>query len=458
MVVTDSDGRIVLVNSRAENLFGYKREELKGQPVEMLVPEELRERHLELRKDFYKSPKVRVVGREQDLYARRKDGTQFPVEIGLNPIETEEGICVLSSIMDMTEKRRAEDERQKFVSLADQSLEFIGMYDLDFKPFYVNSAGLHLVGVDNLETARRATFQDHFFPEDQSFIVHEFLPRLQREGYGKVQIRFRHFKTGEPVWVLYNMFAIYDSRGVHVGWGTVSADITERKRAEEALRESRQELRALAGRLINAEEQERKRISRELHDDLSQKLALLAFDAGGLLVTPPPSADKVHEQLFRLRGRVVELAQDVRQISHQLHPSILEDLGLSAALRELCEEFSAREGIEVLFTQEGTPAGLPMEVASCLYRVTQEALHNVRKHARTGYVRVKVDSSANGIHLVVRDTGVGFDAEASLRRPGLGIVSMKERVRMVQGEFSIYSRPGQGTEVRVFVPVSKGAS
>src|SRR5579883_617866 len=458
MIMTDSDGRILLVNSRAENLFGYRREELKGQPVEMLVPELLRERHRNARRDFYKHPHVRVLGREQDLYARRKDGTQFPAEIGLNPIETDAGIVVLSSIMDMTDKRRAEDERQKFVSLAERSLEFIGMYDLNFKPFYINSAGLHLVGVDSLEEARRFTFQDHFFPEDQPFIVNEFLPRLQREGYGKVQIRFRHFKTSEPVWVIYNMFAIYDARSAHVGWGTVSVDITERKRAEEALRESRQELRALAGRLIIAEEQERKRISRELHDDLGQKLALLAFDASGLLVNPPPSAERVHEQLFRLRGRIVELAQDVRQISHQLHPPILEDLGLFAALRELCEEFSQREGIEVLFTQEGTAEGLPIEVGSCLYRVTQEALHNVQKHARTGYVRVKVNSSAHGIHLVVRDTGVGFDAEANLRRPGLGIVSMKERVRMVQGEFSIDSRPGHGTEVRVFVPLSKAAS
>jgi signal transduction histidine kinase len=238
----------------------------------------------------------------------------------------------------------------------------------------------------------------------------------------------------------------------------VSADVTERKRAEEALRESRHELGALAGRLINAEEQERKRIARELHDDLSQKLALLAFDAGGLLVSPTPTADNVRERLVQLRTRIVELAQDVRQISHQLHPSILQDLGLTAALRELCEEFSAREGIEVLFTQDGTPEALPVEVSSCLYRVVQEALHDVLKHARTGYVQVKVHSNASGIRMTIRDTGVGFDAEGALRRPGLGIVSMKERVRLVQGEFSIYSEPGRGTEVNVFVPLAREAS
>jgi signal transduction histidine kinase len=238
-----------------------------------------------------------------------------------------------------------------------------------------------------------------------------------------------------------------------VGWATVSVDVTKRKQAEEELQQSRRELRALAGRLINAEEQERKRISRELHDDLSQKLALLAFDADSLVLAPAPSVEEMKEPLRNIQTRVVQLSQDVRQISHQLHPTILEDLGLTAALSELCEEFSAREGIEVSFEHEGVPKALPVDIASCLYRVSQEALHNVLKHAEASWVRLRVSGRPGGIHLSIRDTGVGFDPEAGKPRPGLGIVSMKERVALVQGEFSIRSQPGQGTEVRVFVPL-----
>ena len=145
----------------------------------------------------------------------------------------------------------------------------------------------------------------------------------------------------------------------------------------------------------------------------------------------------------------------MREISHRLHPSILDDLGLTAALNELCEEFSARDGVEVQFTQEAVPPAIPSEVAACLYRVAQEALHNVLKHARTDYVWVRVSGDSRGIHLSIHDTGVGFDSEAGLRRPSLGIVSMKERVLLVQGEFSIHSQPGQGTEVRVFVPLRR---
>ena len=210
----------------------------------------------------------------------------------------------------------------------------------------------------------------------------------------------------------------------------------------------------MAGRLINAEEEERKRISRELHDDLSQKLALLAFDTGGLRMKPPPSVNQITEQLGGIQARVVQLSEEVRRISHRLHPSILEDLGLTAALSELCEEFSTREGMEVLFEHEAVPRVLPVAVASCLYRVAQEALHNVLKHAHAGRARLRLSGSPRGIHLSIHDPGVGFDAAA---RRGLGIVSMKERIHLVQGEFSIHSQAEQGTEVSVFVPLAKEA-
>jgi signal transduction histidine kinase len=227
------------------------------------------------------------------------------------------------------------------------------------------------------------------------------------------------------------------------------------KMSEQAAKQSESTVRALLDRLINAQEQERRRISRELHDDLNQKIALLAFDTGGLLAMRFSSQDKIREQLSDVQTRIVELSEHVREISHKLHPSILEDLGLIAALNQLCEDFSAREGIKVMFTSEGARQAIPVEAAACLYRVAQEAMHNILKHARADYVRMSLSGDSRGIHLSIHDTGVGFDSEAGLGRPGLGIVSMKERVLMVHGDFSIHSQPGQGTEVRVFVPLPR---
>jgi PAS domain S-box-containing protein len=454
--MVDSSGKIVLTNSRAKELFGYSRQDLLGQSIEILVPESFRDSHVGLRNEFLIRPLARSMGAGRKLYARRKDGTQFPVEIALSPIETEEGTWVLSSIIDVTERTRAEEERQKFVSLADRSLDFVGMCDLAFRPFYVNNAGLRLVGLDNLEAGCAVKVQDFLFPEDQAFINNEFFPRVLRDGHAEVEIRFRHFKTGEAIWMLWNVFNVCDSSGAIVGWATVSVNLTERKRAEIAVQESRQELRALAGRLLLAQEEERKRIARELHDDLSQKVAHLAFETSNLVLATPALPEETKKSICNLQTRIAELGKDIRHISHRLHPSILEDLGLVAALSELCEDFSARTKIHVVFEQTEIPGDLPVEVAACLYRLAQEALHNVQKHARASQVQLTVSGSPEKIGLCIQDDGIGFTAGSSHR--SLGIVSMKERVRLVEGEFSIHSQPGQGTTITVIVPLPRRQS
>jgi PAS domain S-box-containing protein len=389
---------------------------------------------------------------------RRADGQYRWILDDGAPRSTGGGIFTgyIGSCIDITEKMRAEEEARKFMSLTERSLEFVCMWDLEFRPFYVNPAGLRLVGLDSVEAACRLKIQDFFFPEDQQFIINEFFPGVLRDGHGEVDIRFRHFRTGEAIWMLYNVLNILDATGGIVGWATVSTNITERRRAEDALQESRQELRALAGRLLLAQEEERKRISRELHDDLSQKVALLAFDTSSLVAAPPPTPEEMKKSLCSLQARIGGLAADVRQIAHQLHPSILEDLGLAAALHELCEEFSARNTIPASLEQGSLTEDLPLDIASCLYRVAQEALHNVQKHAHgASQVRLELHADLGSVHLCIQDDGIGLGAEAGSMGQGLGIISMKERVRLVQGRFSIHSEHGKGTTIAVCVPLPR---
>lgn len=236
-------------------------------------------------------------------------------------------------------------------------------------------------------------------------------------------------------------------------------DITEKRQATNALRESeaalrrnQEELRALAGRLITAKEEENRRLARELHDTISQRLAVLGMEVSAvqqLASCCPPISDPLRSMGEEIGG----LAQDIHQLSRQLHPSILDHLGLVAALRAECATFSKQHGIAAELILNNFPDSLSGEVALSLYRIAQESLWNVAKHAHARQVRLTVSQVDGDALLAVDDDGQGFDAIQVKEQGGLGLVSMEERVRLVNGSFSIRSHPGEGTHVEVRVPV-----
>lgn len=226
-------------------------------------------------------------------------------------------------------------------------------------------------------------------------------------------------------------------------------DISKRKSDEQAIREQREDLRRLAGRLMTAQDDERRRIARDLHDDLSQRLAFLAMDLGKLATNP--SAHELAADVRPLQLRAAEAAETVRRISHQLHPSVLDDIGLEAALEQYAEEFEQRSGISTQFNSRNMPDSLPMEVASSIYHIAQECLRNVAKHSRAETVSIDLEFRDEVVRLTIKDEGIGLDADQPDR--GIGIVAMKERAHLVNGTLSIQSQTGAGTEVSVEVPV-----
>ena len=231
-------------------------------------------------------------------------------------------------------------------------------------------------------------------------------------------------------------------------------DIGRRKYAEDALRTSERELRALAGSLLTAQEDERRSIARDLHDDVTQALALISIGLG-TMAAEPVTTDAQATRLRSLQGRVSEVSKIVRHVSHGLHPSMLEDFGLGTALEAFCEEFSRLEGLSIQFYCEADETGLTVPAAACLYRVAQESLRNARKHAQASHVMVALRNEGDRLRLSIHDNGVGVGVPSSGRRErGLGLVSMTERMRLVQGELSVSSTPGQGTDVIACVPVS----
>jgi len=226
---------------------------------------------------------------------------------------------------------------------------------------------------------------------------------------------------------------------------SVVADITERKRAEEALS-------GLNRKLIEAQEQERARIGRELHDDIGQRLAMLVIELEQLHADPLVLPEG-RSRMVELQKQTSDIAADVQSLSHELHSAKLQYLGIAAAIRGFCREFGKQRNVEIDFQTHDLPGPLSPDVSLCLFRVLQEALHNSAKHSGVRHFEVRLWGTSDEIHLTVSDSGSGFDSKAAKQGPGLGLVSMEERLKLVQGTLSVDSQAQRGTTIHARVPI-----
>lgn len=226
-----------------------------------------------------------------------------------------------------------------------------------------------------------------------------------------------------------------------------------RRRADVSLRESQRELRSLTGRLLLAQETERRRIARELHDDLNQDLALLAVHLDILGQRPPESGVEFAGQIKEMADRVKRLSSAVHDLSTELHPSKLEQLGLVAAIRGLGKELARAHGLTIEFADLPVPTSIPDDTALCFYRIAQEALRNVVKHSGARRARVELSGDEGWVSLRIADEGSGFDSGTLRGKGGLGLVSMRERLLLIGGSITIDSRPSVGTRIDVHAPI-----
>ncbi len=331
MVIVNEDGKILLVNTQAEKLFGYSREELLGEPVEMLVPGRFCSDHARHRVSYFGKPHTRPMGIGLNIYGLRKDGSEFPVEISLSPLETAEGILVSSTIRD----------------------------------------------------------------------------------------------------------------------------ITERKKAEQQILDYQAQLQNLAAELSLAEEQERRRISIGLHDDVGQTLALVKVKLSTLQKSDPSvrSAQLIKE----IHELIDQTMQSMRSLTFELSSPVLYTLGLEAALQHLGERLERQSGIRCYFEGDKHPKPLPDQTRVVLYRIVRELIRNIGKHAQAREVKIAVGRVGDEIHISVRDDGVGFDAsgvgQGFSSTGGFGLFSIQEQLKHIGGRLEVESGPGRGTRVVVVAPL-----
>ncbi len=376
----------------------------------------------------------------------------------------------VGAVLDVTEVRQAEAQlraSEERYTLFERGVND-GIWDWNILTgeHYHSPRWLEIAGANEDEAPPTdASFFERIHPDDQQR-VRQALDRHWDAGERyDVEVRLRQ-SDGSYRWVLSRGEAVRDDAGRPTRMVGALTDISARKAAEEALRrahdeleqrvqERTRELRDLSASLLTAQEDERRRLARELHDGVTQQLALVSIDVGTIAAGDLP--ESVKASLQALQAKVVQISHEVRRVSHGLHPALIEDLGLSAALEAWCEELQQAHHTRLCFTGDGGDAGLDILQASALYRVAQESVANAAKHARATKVDVTLRRAAACVELAIEDDGVGFEPGPRGPAGGMGLVSMAERMRLVNGTLRVASRPGAGTTIVAAIPVGTGA-
>src|SRR5262245_35776486 len=354
--------------------------------------------------------------------------------------------------IDITKRRQAEEallaSEQRVSLAADAANLRCWVHDLVTDQMWATQTGQNMLGWWPSRPLTFEQFMERVHPDDCQSVRRAV--QRSREDRSDYEAEYRLVVPGVGTrWVAARGRCEFDCDGKPLRMRGVTIDITKRRQAEEAARE-------LSGRLINAQEEERSRLARELHDDVTQRLALLAIDAGrGEQILSRAAGGTA---MRAMREGLIRLSEDVHALAYRLHPSILEDLGLIAALKTECERFGRAASIPVDLKAQEVPQPLPDAVALCLYRIAQEALRNVGRHARASAVQVSLRGLDGGVQLAVRDNGAGFDPAQQRDRPSLGHASMRQRIYQLNGELELESAPGHGTTVLAWVPLKEEQS
>ena len=454
IIIVDTQQRIVLFNAAAEQTFRCPSAQAIGADISRFV----RGRLLELQPLYAAEggaadAPMRRMGQHLALSGISAAGSEFPIDASVSQVQLQDTLLYIVILRDVTERKQVEAalraSEQRYRTLFNQATDGILLLDADGNVIDVNGAfaRMHGYAVDEL---LQMNLRELDTPETLELAPERLRRILSGETIG---FEVEHFRKDGTVLPLDVATSAIDIDG-DIFALAFHRDITERRRAEQDLKRSQQELRGLSKAANEALEAERRRTARELHDELGQSLTALKMDLESLRSALPPDQVELGERALAMHGLLDSTIAATRRIAADLRPLMLDDLGLAAALDWLTHNFSKHTGIATDLVIDDAVAQVPEPIASALYRITQESLTNVAKYAHASTAEIRLERDGDWVELLVRDDGRGIEAADQGKQGAFGLLGIRERVTLLGGEVAITGKPGQGSQVRARIPLA----
>ena len=452
IVTVDESQKIVIYNAAAERIFGWMRAEVSGQPLSMLIPQRLRDSHEQKLRQFGATGvSSRRMGGSARVFGLRKGGEEFPVDASISQLHTDKGKLYTVVLRDVSERVRAESEQARLAArlagLLDSAMDAIITVDDNQHIILYNRAAEKIFGWPQVQVMGHSLdmlIPARFRPAHRGHLAQFAATGVTSRRMGAQMVIFGMRRSGEEFPIEASISQLDTDEGKL--YTVILRDVTERVRAQE-------DLAALAMQAHDIREQEKGRVARELHDDLAQALSAAKIDAAWLKSNHSTSdaADAKFDDMIRMLDGAVT---STRRIAADLRPLILDDLGFLAAMDWLARSFEQRHGVRCELHTDAT-ADVSEPYATVAFRMAQESLSNIAKHARAKNVKMIVTRVDGALRIRVIDDGIGFDSTAPRKAESLGLAGLRERARLVKGSVVVTSTPGQGTTMDAYIPLAR---
>ena len=441
--ISGMDGYFKYLNPAWEKNLGYTDEELLSKKfLDFVHPDDRAKTKGEFESLATGSQTVDFENR----YTHRDGGIRH-LSWMATPLPNEERVYAVGR--DITARKQVE---RKYRTVADFTYDWEYWVNMDGTLEYVSPSCERISGYSVQEfMANPSLLRDIIVPEDRGIWDQHMNDSINDLALKEVQFRIKN-KDGDIRWIEHASRPVIDRQGSLDSFRASNRDITVRKQIEISLQASREESRLLAVKLITTQEAERARLARELHDDITQRLAFLNIEMDKLEIQDQSLSEPVKKRLRQMGDDLGQLSSDIHMISRQLHPSILDDLGLTQAIETECKNFTRLREIPIALDLDGTLQDLSKEICLCIYRILQEGLRNIAQHAKATDIQIMLSRKDDTVHFLVKDNGKGFDPTSNKKSVGMGMASMAERASLIQADIGIESHPGQGTVIKLKTP------